>query len=346
MLRATFLSSTYIREKQVPAQRDLLVVVHIFGRSMSQKNILKKFMAHTQREGGGFVIRRPIGGRELSDEEADPFLLLDELGPKDYRPGEFPGAPMHPHRGFDTVMHMLQGRCDHQDSMGNGGTLNAGDCQWMTAASGIEHDEGKNHPGGVLHGFQMWVNLPGSKKMKDPSYQDVPANAIPVIEINEFLSVKILTGECAGTKAVIETDTPVQYLDFRCKVGASFTHPIPKDMDTCIVYVYHGSGTFNSVTAGDGETLLLGEGDVVTFECIKKLVQPVQGERGRGENVGNYQEDLRFLLLSGKKLKEPVARHGPFVMNTRAELVQAFEDYQNGTLCKVKGAMKTFAART
>lgn len=303
------------------------------------KQVLKKFTAHTQREGGGFIIRRPIGGQDLSDAEADPFLLLDELGPKDYQPGEFPGAPMHPHRGFDTVMHMLQGRCDHQDSMGNSGTLAEGDCQWMTAASGIEHDEGKNHPGGVLHGFQMWVNLPAAKKMNDPYYQDVPANAIPIIAINELLSVKILTGECNGTKAVIETDTPVQYLDFRAKVGAEFTHPIPPVMDTCIVYVYHGSGVFNGVDAGDGETLLLGEGDHVSFQC-KSVFSPT--ERG---NVGGYEEDLRFLLLSGKKLKEPVARHGPFVMNTRAELVQAFTDYQSGQLCRVKGEMKKFEAR-
>ena len=313
---------------------------------MSLKPVLKQFTAHTQKEGGGFIIRRPIGGAAISDTEADPFLLLDELGPKDYQPGEFPGAPLHPHRGFDTVMHVLQGRCDHKDSMGNSGTLNEGDCQWMGARSGIEHDEGKNHPGGVLHGFQMWVNLPARLKMNDPIYQDVPKAAIPILNINDVLSVKILAGECNGTKGVIITETPVQYLDFRCKVGAEFTHPIPSEMNTCIIYVYHGSGVFNNVSAGDGETLLMGEGEVIHFSCTKELAPPVKGERGRGENVGGYCEDLRFLLLSGKKINEPIVRHGPFVMNTRDELVQAFEDYQTGKLCKSKGEMRQFSART
>ena len=176
--------------------------------------------------------------------------------------------------------------------------------------------------------------------MKDPSYQDVPKDVIPVLDITEELAVKVLCGECAGQKAVIETDTPVQYLDFRCKAGASFTHEIPSNMETCILYIYHGSGVFNGVEAGDGETLLLSEeGNLVSFECTKVFEGQ---ERG---NVGNYQEDLRFLLLSGKKLKEPIARHGPFVMNTRDELVQAFQDYQTGNLCRVKGEMKTYQAR-
>jgi redox-sensitive bicupin YhaK (pirin superfamily) len=309
----------------------------------AEKTVVKKFTAHTQREGGGFIIRRPIGGRDLSDQEADPFLLLDELGPKNYAPGEFPGAPMHPHRGFDTVMHMLQGTCDHSDSMGNSGSLRAGDCQWMTAASGIEHDEGKNHPGGVLHGFQMWNNLPASKKMKDPAYQDVPAAAIPIIDLSEAqdrsLQCKVLVGSCGGTDAVIVTDTPVQYLDFRCKRGAAFTHPVPPEMETVILYVYHGKGVFNGEPASDGQTILFSaEGETVGFECTEALSE--DGDRG-----GGYTEDLRFLLLCGKKLREPIARHGPFVMNTRAELIQAFTDYQNGELCKKKGTMKSFSVR-
>ena len=145
--------------------------------------LIKKFKAHSQKEGAGFVVRRPIGGPHLLDSVADPFLLLDELGPVEYAKGEFPGAPWHPHRGFDTVMYLKEGEGAHRDSMGNSGVLRAGDCQWMTAASGIVHDEGRDHPGGTLHGFQCWVNLPAKHKMDPPKYQDVFGHTI--IELAE-----------------------------------------------------------------------------------------------------------------------------------------------------------------
>ena len=154
--------------------------------------------------------------------------------------------------------------------------------------------------------------------MKDPAYQDVPAAAIPIIDLSEAqdrsLQCKVLVGSCGGTDAVIVTDTPVQYLDFRCKRGAAFTHPVPPEMETVILYVYHGKGVFNGEPASDGQTILFSaEGETVGFECTEALSE--DGDRG-----GGYTEDLRFLLLCGKKLREPIARHGPFVMNTRGRV--------------------------
>ena len=309
------------------------------------KPVIKKFQAHSQREGAGFVIRRPIGGRNLSDEEADPFLLLDELGPVTYAKGEFPGAPWHPHRGFDTVMYMLQGEGKHQDSMGNSGILRGGDVQWMTAGSGIEHDEGRDHPGGVLHGFQMWVNLPSHLKMSDPAYQDVPSGDIPVVKIKNGVEAKVLAGTCHQRNAVVQTKVECQYLDFHVTLegksdeGMEYTHIVPTHMTTGIVFVYHGSGIFgaNDIECSDGDTALLGPGDSLRFKCVSKL---------DGSKKNLYKEDLRFLFLAGCPLKEPIARHGPFVMNTREELLVAFKEYQQGTFIKKKGVMirKTPAA--
>ena len=301
------------------------------------KPVIKKFKAQSQSEGAGFVIRRPIG-RTLSDEEADPFLLLDELGPVSYAKGEFPGAPWHPHRGFDTVMYMLQGEGKHQDSMGNSGILRAGDVQWMTAGSGIEHDEGRDHPGGILHGFQMWINLPSHLKMSDPSYQDIPSDDIPVVEIKDGLKAKILAGTCHRINAIIQTQVECQYLDFQITLegkssdGLEYTHIVPEKMTTGIVFVYHGTGLFgaNDIECTDGDTILLGPGDSLRFKCVTKL---------DNRNKKLYTEDLRFLFLAGKPLKEPIERHGPFVMNTREELLIAFKEYQQGTFIKKKGIM-------
>eukprot|EP00241_Pyramimonas_parkeae_P023103 CAMPEP_0114323210 /NCGR_PEP_ID=MMETSP0059-20121206/27728_1 /TAXON_ID=36894 /ORGANISM="Pyramimonas parkeae, Strain CCMP726" /LENGTH=278 /DNA_ID=CAMNT_0001451419 /DNA_START=175 /DNA_END=1012 /DNA_ORIENTATION=- len=274
----------------------------------TDKKVERKFLAKKKKEGAGFIVRRPIGGSELSDEDADPFLLLDELGPVNYAKGEFPGAPWHPHRGFDTVMYFKQGEGTHSDSMGNTGTLHAGDCQWMTAASGIIHDEGRNHPGGVMHGFQMWVNLPAKHKM-NPLAPGVTA--------------KIIAGECGGTPAVVQTLVPIQYIDFWVNEGASFTHTVSTEMETCFCYVYKGEGTFSKGQKGsEGDMLLMGSGDSLSFTG------------GKG--------GMEFLLLAGKKLREPIARHGPFVMNTKQEIMQAFQDYQNGTLVKHKADMREF----
>ena len=202
------------------------------------KTIKKRFCANKRTEGAGFVVRRPIGDTQISDEEADPFLLLDEVPRTHYAPGEFKGAPWHPHRGFDTVLYLKEGRGDHEDSLGNKGSLEAGDCQWMTAGSGILHHEGANHPGGWLHGFQCWVNLPRADKMTAPYYQDIKASQIPLVQCNERVRAKVIAGAAGEVEAVCQTRSPVQYIDFMLDAGGGYVHAVPSEMETVIVYVY------------------------------------------------------------------------------------------------------------
>jgi len=277
-------------------------------------------LAQKTVEGGGFVVARPIGGRKLS--EFDPFLLLDHLGPVTYKPGEAVGAPWHPHRGFETVSYILQGELQHRDSMGSQGSLRAGDVQWMTAGSGIVHDEepspAMKEKGGAMEAFQVWVNLPAKDKMCDPYYQDVPKEKIPEFKTEKF-SVKVIAGEAFGVKAVVSTHVPIQYLDFHANKGAEFTHPIPKGMNSC-VYVYRGSALFG---ANQKKASML---NLLTFEEEGTLLR-VKVEDDEG---------AKFLLLAGKPLNEPIARYGPFVMNTEEEIQQALSDYQQGKLVRNK----------
>ena len=294
--------------------------------------LIKKFKAHSQKEGAGFVVRRPIGGPHLLDSVADPFLLLDELGPVEYAKGEFPGAPWHPHRGFDTVMYLKEGEGAHRDSMGNSGVLRAGDCQWMTAASGIVHDEGRDHPGGTLHGFQCWVNLPAKHKMDPPKYQDVPSNVIPTFQPSPGVSAKVIAGTCAGVDAVVQTLVPIQYIDFVLEPRSPFEHggeSLAAELETVIVYVYSGSGAVGGTEASSGDTIVLGRNE----------------GGGDGVILESGAEGMSALFLAGKPLREPISRHGPFVMNTREEIMQAFMDYQNGTLVRHKGTMVDFEGK-
>eukprot|EP00465_Bigelowiella_longifila_P005661 CAMPEP_0185260204 /NCGR_PEP_ID=MMETSP1359-20130426/8829_1 /TAXON_ID=552665 /ORGANISM="Bigelowiella longifila, Strain CCMP242" /LENGTH=307 /DNA_ID=CAMNT_0027846371 /DNA_START=98 /DNA_END=1024 /DNA_ORIENTATION=+ len=284
------------------------------------RTVVKKFKAVTRKEGAGFTIHRPIGDTQMSTAMTDPFLMLDELGPITYGKGEFEGAPWHPHRGIDTVMYLKEGQGDHQDSTGNKGTLYAGDCQWMTAGSGIIHDEGRNHPGGKLHGFQMWINLPKKHKWTDPAYRTIRSNEKPHYTNKDgSVQANIIAGTVGDVKAKIQPVVPIQYIEFMLEPNAAYTHNIPKEMETCIVYVYEGDGTFSSkeVKAERRSTLLFSkDGGAVSFAA---------GEKG-----------LKFLLLAGKKLKEPVAWHGPFVMNTQEEIMDCIRDYQNGKLVRAK----------
>lgn len=288
------------------------------------KGVINVVTLREQKEGAGFTIRRSIGSSYFAPPEAtDPFLMLDELPAKVFAPGEFPGAPWHPHRGMDTVMYMKKGEGSHEDSMGNKGTLKAGDCQWMTAASGIEHNEGTGHPGGEMHGFQCWINLPKAHKMDPPAYNDIGAATIPSKEVAPGVVVKVIAGECAGLSAVVQPIVPVQYLDFMCQPGGSFEHRLPQSMSTCVVHVYEGQGAFSplkKVVKSGQAALLSADGDTLTFTA---------GEQG-----------CSFLCLAGQPIREPVVWHGPFVMNTQEEIRQCFKDYQNGTFIKHKGVYR------
>ncbi|HEY3594617.1 MAG TPA: pirin family protein [Polyangiaceae bacterium] len=275
--------------------------------------------AHKQREGGGFIVRRPIPTASLP--LADPFLLIDEMGPAEYGPGEAVGAPDHPHRGFETVTYMLEGEFEHEDSAGHRGSLRAGDVQWMTAGAGIVHSEMPSsrirEQGGKVHGFQIWVNLPAKLKMTQPRYQEVPGADIPSAQTEDGRArVRVVAGEALGARAVIDTHTPIVYLDWSLDPGADVTFDVP-DLETALVYVFQGAlRVGDDIEVKDGQLALLGPGTAV-----------------RLRNSGN--EKSRALFLAGKPLAEPVARYGPFVMSSENELKQAVRDYQTGRMGEI-----------
>lgn len=278
--------------------------------------------AHRQLEGGGFVVRRPFPTRAL--ELVDPFLLLDEMGPADYAPGEAKGAPDHPHRGFETVTYMLQGEFEHEDSAGNRGTIASGDVQWMTAGRGVVHSEMPSRPirerGGRVHGFQLWVNLPKRDKMMAPRYQEVPAARIPEGESADGLArVRVIAGEALGVRAVIDTRIPIVYQDWSLRPGAVALQPLDASLQA-FVYVFEGRAEVGAPgrVLSDGQLGLLGPGEAV------RLALP-----------GTEAAGARLLLLAGQPLREPVARYGPFVMNTEAEIAQAIDDYRAGRLGEI-----------
>ena len=287
--------------------------------NIKERPVQQVITAHKQQEGGGFIVRRPLPSMGFDD--FDPFLLIDEMGPISYKPGEAVGAPDHPHRGFETVTYILEGEGQHEDSAGHKGFIGPGDVQWMTAGSGVVHSEMPSEnimkKGGVVHGFQIWVNLPSHKKMTAPRYQEVSRHDIPHATTDDGLTqVKVIAGEALGAKAVIDTHTPIIYQDWTLQPGAQVTTSIPEDHQAGI-YVFAGSVQIGSnlETVRDGQLALLGRGEEVQFSVPSSAT-----------------ENARFLLLAGVPLNEPVARYGPFVMNTEAELQQAFHDYQNGRM--------------
>ena len=274
-------------------------------------------------EGGGFLVRRPFPTPAFSD--FDPFLLLDEMGPMDLGPGEAKGAPDHPHRGFETVTYMLSGEMEHKDSRGHAGRLTPGDVQWMTAGAGVVHSEMPSadfkRAGGRMHGFQLWVNLPKGDKMMKPRYQEIPSSQIPKATSSDGLvEVAVIAGEALGQKAVIETRTPIIYLHYRIKPGGSVIQQVPGDYSG-FAYVIDGEGKFGAEgeRAVDGQMVLLAN----------------DGDDVRIENPADATATLEVLLIAGVPLNEPIARYGPFVMNTREEIYQAIEDYQQGKMGEI-----------
>ena len=271
-------------------------------------------------EGAGVRLRRSIATRALN--YLDPFLLFDHFGsenPQDY----LAGFPMHPHRGIETVTYMLDGRVDHKDSMGNSGSIKKGDIQWMTAGSGILHEEMPKQPEkGIMEGFQLWVNLPASLKMTEPRYRGLTSSQIPEVKRDDGITVKIIAGEFEGVKgAVKEIFADPEYLDVTVPAGGFFEQPI-KQGHTAFAYVFEGKGIF-----GDFELDSRDNGKSVS--ATKLLIF------ADGDLVRVYARDhVRFLLVSGKPLNEPVARYGPFVMNTSEEIEQALKDLKNGTFVK------------
>ena len=275
-------------------------------------------------EGEGFLVHRPFPSKYFSD--LDPFLLLDEMGPVQLGPGEAKGAPDHPHRGFETVTYMLEGRFEHKDSRGHAGKLGPGDVQWMTAGGGVVHsempEEEFRRKGGRLHGAQLWVNLPRRDKMMEPRYQEIPAAKIPVAQTKDGrVTVRVIAGEALGARAVIQTRTPIFYLHFTIQPGGEIVQPVPSDY-TAFAYVLEGKGVFGAdqQQASRGQMVLFGRtGDSVILAAPERVKSP-----------------LSALLIGGQPLNEPIARYGPFVMNTQTEIRQAIEDYQTGRMGEIR----------
>jgi redox-sensitive bicupin YhaK (pirin superfamily) len=269
-------------------------------------------------EGEGFPVRRAFAGADLSD--LDPFVHMDQMGEVDYAPGEPKGTAWHPHRGFETVTYLIDGTFRHQDSNGGGGLITNGDTQWMTAGAGILHIEAPPEElvvsGGLFHGIQLWVNLPRSQKWAAPRYQDLRGGAVTMLaSADAGALVRVIAGDVAGHRGPGSTYTPMTMVHATLAPGASLTLPWPGEYNA-LGYVLAGRGTAgpDAAPVRTGQLAVFGPGDAVTVGA---------------------RDSLDVLLLGGRPLREPVAWLGPFVMNTRAEVLQAVEDYRAGRLGRI-----------
>jgi redox-sensitive bicupin YhaK (pirin superfamily) len=276
------------------------------------RHIAKTVAGMPATDGAGVKLKRVIGTPQL--DLIDPFLMLDEFGSDDPS-GWIAGFPDHPHRGFETVTIMLDGRVKHADSVGNSGVIEAGDVQWMTAGRGIIHSEMPERAEGRLRGFQLWVNLPGALKMTPPRYQDVSAAKIRSV-VRDGATVRVIAGEAFGEQGAASTLIPVRLLDVALAPEAAFEVEVP-DAHSCFAYIYEGS-----VSGVDraGNARGLERGMLAVLEGAGG-VEVVAGDAG-----------ARVLFADAQPIREPVARYGPFVMNTRDELAKAFDDYSKGAL--------------
>jgi quercetin 2,3-dioxygenase len=283
---------------------------------MSARALARVIPSVATSDGAGVKLRRSLGSSQTLRH--DPFLMLDEFysdNPDDY----LAGFPPHPHRGFETVTYMLDGRMQHKDNFGNTGDLGPGDVQWMTAARGIVHSEMPQQSQGRMRGFQLWLNLPAAEKMKPAAYRDIPAREIPVVPLAGGGEVRVIAGrfEAGGTthagpvngRERLSTD-PL-YLDVRLPAGAAFTVPVAPGHNA-FLYAYEGSATVGGKPLPNRAAGLLGDGERVELQA--------------------GPEGARVLLLAGKPLREPIVQYGPFVMNTRDEIEQALRDYESGQL--------------
>lgn len=279
---------------------------------MDTRGITRLVRAHEVTEGAGVTVHRTLGTPTV--RHLDPFLLLDHFSsddPDDY----IAGFPDHPHRGFVTLTYMLDGHMLHRDSMGNEGDLRTGGAQWMKAARGVIHSEMPRQTGGLMRGFQLWINLPAAHKMSDPAYQDIAPEAIPVHEA-PGARVRVLAGEHSGVQGPIDDPlTRLQYLDVELASDAQFIRRSAADADhNAFIYVFEGGAAIAGQPVPRHHFAVLGPGE---------RVEMAAGEEG-----------ARFILVSGRPIGEPIVQYGPFVMNTREEIEQAFADYRDGRLVR------------
>ena len=278
--------------------------------------------APTGYEGEGFPVHRAFAGVAMAD--LDPFIHMDQMGEVDYAPGEPRGTSWHPHRGFETVTYMIDGIMEHQDSNGGGGVITNGDTQWMTAGGGILHIERPPETlvmsGGLFHGLQLWVNLPAKDKMIQPRYQDIRGSSVALLSSPDGGAlVRLIAGDLAGHQGPGSTYTPITIVHATIQPGAEVDLPWRADYNG-LVYVLSGAGTVGAEhrPVRSGQLAVLGAGDTIRVA-------------GRQEQAGT-SPGLDVYVMGGRPIREPVAHYGPFVMNTKAQLIKAFEDYQSGRL--------------
>jgi len=302
---------------------------------MSLRPVKQIIQTKPTLEGAGVKLERAFGFGKT--KEFDPFLLLDDFrndNPRDY----LAGFPWHPHRGIETITYVLAGSVEHGDSLGNKGTMGAGDVQWMTAGSGILHQEmPKGDTQGRMHGFQLWANLPAALKMTDPRYQDIPSSAIPEVTEDDGTTARIICGEFWGKRGPVEgVAADPNYVDISVPPGKRKRLKVETTRNA-FAYVFAGSGTFRDASAPRG-VLTEKVGEAAEAEPVYDVQNHslVLFDRGDEIVVQAGPEGIRFLLVSGKPIEEPVAWYGPIVMNTQQQLDQAFRELQDGTFLKSK----------
>ncbi|MEV4503619.1 pirin family protein [Streptomyces klenkii] len=287
-----------------------------------QRPVLYVGTAPAGFEGEGFPVRRAFAG--INYKYLDPFIMMDQMGEVDYAAGEPKGTPWHPHRGFETVTYIIDGTFVHRDSHGGGGVITDGDTQWMTAGSGLLHIETPPEElvmsGGLFHGLQLWVNLPAEDKMIAPKYQDIRGGSVKLLASEDGGALlRVIAGDVAGHAGPGATHTPITMIHASVTPGAEVTLPWRSDFNA-LAYGLAGYGAAGTEGRpfGAGQTVVFGDGDSVTIRAAEK--QDSRSER------------FEVVLLGGRPIREPMQHYGPFVMNTHAELAQAFDDYQAGRL--------------
>ncbi|MFF7410395.1 pirin family protein [Streptomyces lydicus] len=293
-----------------------------------QRSVLAVSTAPSGFEGEGFPVRRAFAG--IDYKHLDPFIMMDQMGEVEYQAGEAKGTPWHPHRGFETVTYLMDGTFVHQDSHGGGGVITDGDTQWMTAGSGLLHIEAPPESlvmsGGLFHGLQLWVNLPREDKMISPKYQDIRGGSVKLLTSEDGGAlIRLIAGDVAGHEGPGSTHTPITMIHMSVNPGASVTLPWRADFNA-LAYGLAGLGSAGAERRPFrmGQTVVFGQGDSLTIRAD-------EAQESRSEN-------FEVVLLGGLPIREPMMHYGPFVMNTHAELAQAFEDFQAGRLGTIPAA--------
>ena len=301
------------------------------GDGAAARPVLAVSTAPSGFEGEGFPVRRAFAG--IDYQHLDPFIMMDQMGEVEYAPGEPKGTPWHPHRGFETVTYLIDGTFVHQDSHGGGGTINGGDTQWMTAGSGLLHIEAPPESlvvsGGLFHGLQLWVNLPRQDKMMPPKYQDIGGGNVTLLTSHDGGAlIRVIAGDVDGHQGPGRTHTPIVMIHATLNPGAELTLPWRSDFNA-LAYGLAGRGTAGDRASGPrpfrtGQAVVFGTGDSLTIRA--------------DESQESRSPNFEVVLLGGQPIREPMMQYGPFVMNTRAELAQAFEDFKAGRLGTVPAA--------